>query len=837
MDFLIALYFWLVYEALSWPLRLALDPLGMRGDLTRMISRVAGPALIAMVAWFAAHFGIPLNPVTIFAWIAAAFVAGYLIARRPGRELRLAEILSPISRRHPKQDIAIELSGLFIFLGFVACRRYAPEMTSAGLNLSIGAEKFMNAMLFWSTWHARELPPEDYWLAGFDQIYYYWGHYFWAFVGRASLLPGEWIITLALARLVSLTYEAGYLLLRSLGLRYAGSVVGGLLIVCAGNPQGVINALDQYNYASGRMFASSEERGFILAGHYRVTWSNAPIDTRLGSYRYWEPSRVIENTITEFPAWTAVLGDFHAHHLSLPWLLAWLALVARGDRWFGLRRRRRRDGNSRDAVEKESPLDPRAAVLFALVFSVLAAAALVSNLWTAPLIGVGSALIFIWRGWSLPSIAYRFVLLGALIAVGGGAALLIHPPAGADASSTAAEQASRAGEDDVPETFLDRLPVKRLPVEIESPAGEVYRLRSTDSELFRHWGFQAIVLGVAAILSPLVCGITFARIAWLALSVVLIALKYTVARDAASLWGFGAAALIVALAVGRRRWLGREAAIFGAGACILIACLELVFIDDPMWIQYERYNSYFKFSFPAWPVVTAVAVVLAARLWHLRAPWPVRYALRIALLGMIPFVLTFLAFAMPARNLQASAGDRRGEDGERIPRRPTLDSFAWLANVPGYEAEAEMIDWIRSRVEPRERMAEIALEDAYRFNGRIASLAGRPVPVGWGMHERTWRGDSSGPMMARSMRAGRGLYEAPTPEAMVAAAQAMGVRWIVFGKIEREYFGEARAERIFGVLRAATLTEPPLMQLRAKFPSQAPRSFVFKVVAPPPEGD
>lgn len=835
MDFLIALYFWLVYEALSWPLRLALDPLGMRGDLKRMISRVAGPALIAMVAWFAAHFGIPLNPVTIFGWIAAAFVAGYFVARRPGRQIRIARVLSPVSRRHWKQDLAIELSGLFIFLGFVACRRYAPEMTSAGLNLSIGAEKFMNAMLFWSTWHARELPPEDYWLAGFDQTYYYWGHYFWAFIGRASLLPGEWIITLALARLVSLTYEAGYLLLRSLGLRCAGSVVGGLLIVCAGNPQGVINALDQYNYASGRMFESSDERGFILAGHYRVTWSNAPIDTRLGSYRYWEPSRVIENTITEFPAWTAVLGDFHAHHLSLPWLLAWLALVARGDRWFGLRRGKR-NGESPNASGVKSSFDARAAVLFALVFSVLAAAALVSNLWVAPLIGVGSALIFIWRGWSVRSVAYRFALLGAMIAVGGGAALLIRPPAGADDSSKAAAQTSRAGEDDELETFLERLPVKRLPVEIETGEGKIFKLRSTDGELFRHWGFHAMVLGVAAIVAALVCGVSFARLAWLALSLVLIAIKLTFARDAASLWGFAAGALILSLAVGPRRWLGREAAIFGAGACILIACLELVFLDDPMVLENERYNSYFKFSFPAWPVVTAVAVVLAARLWHLRAPWPVRYPLRIALLAMIPFILTFLAFAMPARNLQASAGDRRGEDGTRIARRPTLDAFAWLANVPGYEAEAEMIDWIRNRVAPRERMAEIALYDAYRFNGRIASLAGRPVPVGWGMHESTWRGESGGAALAASLHAGRSLYEAPTPEAMVAAAHAMGVNWIIFGKVEREHFGEARAERIFQVLRAATLRDPPLMQLRAKFPSQAPRSFVFKVLAPQPEG-
>ena len=73
---------------------------------------------------------------------------------------------------------------------------------------SSAAEKFLNMMLFWSSWHATGLPPEDYWLAGHSLSYYYWGHFHWAWLGHAGGFPGAIPLNLAFARAVTQVFEA-----------------------------------------------------------------------------------------------------------------------------------------------------------------------------------------------------------------------------------------------------------------------------------------------------------------------------------------------------------------------------------------------------------------------------------------------------------------------------------------------------------------------------------------------------------------------------------------------------------------------------------------------------
>ena len=45
------------------------------------------------------------------------------------------------------------------------------------------------------------------------------------------------------------------------------------------------------------------------------------------NYDWWSPSRVIPNTINEFPAFSFVLSDLHAHVLALPFAALAVALA------------------------------------------------------------------------------------------------------------------------------------------------------------------------------------------------------------------------------------------------------------------------------------------------------------------------------------------------------------------------------------------------------------------------------------------------------------------------------------------------------------------------------
>ena len=51
-----------------------------------------------------------------------------------------------------------------------------------------------------------------------------------------------------------------------------------------------------------------------------------------GDYDWFAPSRVIDGTINEFPWFSFLLGDLHAHVLALPFTVVALALRAAGRR-------------------------------------------------------------------------------------------------------------------------------------------------------------------------------------------------------------------------------------------------------------------------------------------------------------------------------------------------------------------------------------------------------------------------------------------------------------------------------------------------------------------------
>ncbi|GEM_PF-3015715 len=840
-DYLIGLGFFLTYEALSWPVRLALLPMPMRAELRRFLSRVAGVPTLAMVIWLAAHAGLPLGPLTGWIVYGLALAAAALLCLAQGIRPRWLEVIRPVAaRRRWKQELLLEAFGPFLFFTYLAFRRWAPEMTTPALDGS-GAEKFANAMFFWSAFHARTLPPDDYWLSGHPQIYYYWGHFFWAWVGRMGGFPGEYVIALALARLTALIGESGHLLLRAFGARPRAALIGAFFLTWAGNPQAFLTALDQYDYHVGRSLEPLERRGFLFAPAYLRGLREK--EWRFVDYPFWNPSRVlsqprasgqtIPGTITEFTAWSAILGDFHAHHLALPWTIGLVALLLGGDRWFFLDRRRRGRGFSaggernrekgpppgEGARSKAAFGDGQSApglrfLLWAGLGMVLAGAATLANLWIGPLIALTPALAVLgrrglgWRGWSA-RLAF-WLILGA--ALGAGAYLIRQPASGLRRTPPRESSASQKGVWETIRSRAEDVPIKRLP-----PIN-----RSSTRELIRMWGFHAGLLGLAIVVAAARRRPTIPQALLLGGAIGIAAAQWRLLTEEPGLLWVALATATLALAGGRRPWFRREAMIATAGACLLLGGLEMLYIQDTMgsgWLA--RYNSYFKLSYPAWPVLGAGAWIGVVRVWQLRAPMPVRAGLRTFLILMIPPAMAMALFGIPARLLQARIGDKS-------PRGPTLHAGAWLSNRPGYEAESALLQWIRDNVPPRERVAEAALPAAYGYMGRVASLAGRPVLLGWSHHETQWRGAAAGRPIEEAVRRTRAIYEAPTADALRQAAREAGLRWIVLGKTEIEHYGRERAAEIYQTLRQAAVA-------RAWYPPERPEAFIFEI--PRAEGE
>lgn len=196
--------------------------------------------------------------------------------RRPG--------LSDVKRR---ELIAAEATFLVAFVLAALQRAYAPDVR--------GTEAPMDMAFLAATQAGGAFPPGDPWMAGEELNYYYFGHYLMAFVGRLAGVEPDEAYNLSLALLFALCAVAAFALVSNL-VRAAGSRrpvlagVAGVLAVCViGNVDAAVKLLE--------------------------------LDGPLVSYPWFEPSRVIPGTITEFPAFSFLLGDLHAHVLAIPWFL------------------------------------------------------------------------------------------------------------------------------------------------------------------------------------------------------------------------------------------------------------------------------------------------------------------------------------------------------------------------------------------------------------------------------------------------------------------------------------------------------------------------------------
>jgi YYY domain-containing protein len=766
MDFLWALLFFLWYEALTLPLRAALAGAPGSSDVRRLLSRVAGPALLVMPIWVLGHlYGWALGRSAGWIWAVMMLVLALWTCRGRVRLGRLLAYREGRGSEGPfRRQLLLDGVTLGLFFAFVGLRRWIPEMTTYAIDSS-AAEKFMNMMIFWSNWHAPALPPEDYWLAGHRLSYYYWGHFHWAWVGRVGGFPGEAALNLGFARMVTLVFEASYLLARAFGLRLGWSALAAVAVAWAGNPRAV-------------------------EGMWRV-WQSSAHGYNWGAYDFWKPSRAIATSvIDEFPAFSAILGDFHAHHLALPWLVAWLALTVAGSPWLGASMTEVRAAGTRG-------VGGRGRVSWVVLWSGLGLASALTNLWNLPVMAVAMGLLLLVAARRNRRVAG--MVLGLEVGLGLAVWVAVGMILGSDAQPLPVD--AGAG-------WWERLPLKWLP----SP------LRSTPLQLFAMWGLPALAVGGAALVRGLSRRrhlLALSLAGWLAALVSSAPFGPELPFAAIWIW-IAMVCWVLSLALGREAWLPNGAAWMVVASCAILAGLELVFVDDAYAGEYERYNSYFKLSYPLWPPLVVGAFAGAERVWTLREhpgiSHRLAWAVRFGLIAVLAAAMVYPVCALPARLIAA----RRGDDP---PRRPTLNAVDFLAHRPPYDEEAPMLAWIRDRVPPGEVVAEGRGRHAYGYVGRVASLAGRPVPLGWAHHERQWRGRIGHALTAERERAIDRLYRATSPEAMRREAADLGVEWVLYGLVERERYGDPE-ERVLRRLEKAGA-------LSAAFPGERPTVFLF----------
>lgn len=375
----ISLLGWLTYPLL----RLAFPGLPDHGY---PLARITGMLLLAYLTWLAGSLDIPFSRLTISIVLLLLALLGAFLAFR-----QRAELLQELRQRR-KYFLVIEGLALLFFIAFLLVRLGNPDLW----HMWKGGEKPMDFSYFNAVLRSTTFPPYDPWYAGGYLNYYYWG---FVLVGVPVKLLGlvpSFAYNLILPTLFSLVALGAFSLAFNLASHphkkvssisaqpstddssripdngslipdhsaqtppkspppapfplhsYRIGLAGALGMTVLGN-LGTLRMIVNGYVSLGLNGVAFAEASFfeklfaLLPGFFKVVAGGASLPYGLGDW-YWFPSRAIAGQgdvepITEFPMFTFLYADLHAHMVALPLALlalTWaLAVVLGRGRWSG----------------------------------------------------------------------------------------------------------------------------------------------------------------------------------------------------------------------------------------------------------------------------------------------------------------------------------------------------------------------------------------------------------------------------------------------------------------------------------------------------------------------
>ena len=292
------------------------------------LARPFGLLVLGWLVWFPLSLIHPL-PYSR-GWIIGTLVAfalgnAALLWRWPSVRTALRDLL----RREWGYLVASEA----IFAGALALMGWLRSFTPA----VVDQEKFMDVAFLSAIWRAPHLPAPDPWLAGWPINYYYFGHFLVATVAKLLGTPPAVAFNASVALIFALTASAVFAVATNLvaALRPASerplarALPFGLASVVLVLIMGNLSAAQQW----WRMAVATAQQSPRLLSSPWAWWAHPDLWPQ---YNWWDPSRVVPNTINEFPAFSFILSDLHAHVLALPFDALALGvalnlLLARGD--------------------------------------------------------------------------------------------------------------------------------------------------------------------------------------------------------------------------------------------------------------------------------------------------------------------------------------------------------------------------------------------------------------------------------------------------------------------------------------------------------------------------
>ncbi|MDR2855185.1 MAG: DUF2298 domain-containing protein [Methanomicrobiales archaeon] len=551
-----------------------------------------------------------------------------------------------------------------------------------------GGEKFMDHAFLASMMQAPIVPPLDPWFAGESlSIYYYLGHWCFAILALIAKIP-SWIAfqfvlpTVASIAAVQL-YGIGKLLLHKFSL---------LPVICLF----IVNPAYIYQHIIGTA------PGAVL----------------------WHSSRVIEDAITEYPLFTFLFGDVHAHAMGIfNQAFFLLIIVYVFTQW-------RKITNTEKVV---------CAVLLGISLGTMPG----MHSWDALIYGMvfGFAAVLIWYHISeqnRENKEERFI--------GGTWLSMLCTHLYADIVGICKDRKEVLGSRAVILYLWILVPVVTLvsyaPFLLMMRTygalgvGFVYT-RTTLSEFLLVFGWFLFLL-VCTLYSDikkrpylLLISVPFILMGYFVIGFILVLLAYLIARHE-----------------------GVTDFLIGCGLFLVLLC-ELVYMIDAIGPDWYRMNTIFKAYLPAWLLIGVGSLCIASI--HLERFIDQRYnSESINRINEIIKKCT-VGVTLVALLVTPVIGTLDGFG------QVTLNGYAWLERH--HPDDYAAIEYLRSYSDGRSPGTYAIVEASegdYLYYGRISSATGIPTILGWSFHEMNWRSDNPPGWFWERMGDITAIYEQPS---------------------------------------------------------------------------
>jgi YYY domain-containing protein len=273
--FLTAGYWWLficLLGVLAWPLIFLL--FGNLPDRGYAWSKPVGLLFLGLIVWLLGFFRFS----SIMVWLALMVLAGSAL----WAGLAQRQALWAYIKDQWRQILVTEFFGLLLFIGAIWLRSHYASIHDG--------EKFMEMAFYNAISRSASFPPYDPWMSGKGIVlnYYYLGYLCLTLPAKLLGTAMAVAFNISSALVFALTGLAGFGLIYNLTRNRVMGMIGWAVIFLFGN----LDAAHQ-----------------IILHH------------GLDKFDWFASSRIIKNTINEFPMFSLLVGDLHPHVMAVPYFL------------------------------------------------------------------------------------------------------------------------------------------------------------------------------------------------------------------------------------------------------------------------------------------------------------------------------------------------------------------------------------------------------------------------------------------------------------------------------------------------------------------------------------